>query len=281
MAQEPQDGTELPGLLGKKGVTSLAENVGLKRLPNQRSILVATSPIKSGEVILKGDMGDALEFPLVKSTLETGAKIFLPPEASMHCLFSVLLVLQIMKPKSVSHWQIPEKNYFETSFPILWDERLQASLPEEAKIWLVAQQDRLDMDWDHAKESLEANWPGGGDMSTSPEELFLRAWLYVESRSYQDTRCDTVLSSATPQPDDRQVLFPIIDHLTIDPKGCKVNIEKGSYILETTREYKPGQPIGLLCRNNEIDLLITCGVTTRSLEPPGALDHETLSNNAN
>ncbi|KAF5964567.1 SET domain-containing protein [Fusarium coicis] len=271
MAQEPQDRTDLTSLLGSKGITSWAKN--------------------SGEVILKGDMSDALEFPRVQTTLQTGAKIVLSPTASVHCHFSVLLVLQIINPNGVSNWQIPDYDYFETYFPILWDEGLQASLPEEAKIWLAAQQDRLAMDWDHAKESLEANWPDIEETSTSPQEIFLRAWLYVESRAYKDTRGDTTLvaeslnqqrqlsgdtalSSATPK--DRQVLFPVIDHLTLDPEGCKVHIGKGSYLLETKREYKPGQPIGLLCGNNKNDLLITCGATTQNHEPPEASSNENL-----
>ncbi|EGU86239.1 hypothetical protein FOXB_03244 [Fusarium oxysporum f. sp. conglutinans Fo5176] len=233
MTQEPEDRTEFTNLLRRKNVTSWSENVGLKRLSNQRSILVATSVIK------------------------------------------------MIKDKSVSYWQIPDINYFKTYFPILWDEKLQASLPEEAKVWLAVQQDRLDIDWAHAKESLKANWTDVGKSSTRTWEMFLRAWLYVESRAYKDTRYDTVLSSATLQPDDRQVLFPVIDHLTLDPKGCKVHIDKGSYMFETTREYKPRQPIGLLCGNNEIDLLITCGATTQSLESPEAPSNESLLNNTN
>ncbi|KAK2134230.1 hypothetical protein NOF04DRAFT_1317104 [Fusarium oxysporum II5] len=281
MTQEPDDRTEFTNLLRRKNVTSWSENIGLKRLSNQRSILVATSVIKSGEVILKGDMSDALEFHLVQETLKMGANISLSPEASVHCHFAVLLALQMIKDKSVSYWQIPDINYFKTYFPILWDEKLQASLPEEAKVWLAVQQDRLDIDWAHAKESLKANWTDVGKSSTSTWEIFLRAWLYVESRAYKDTRYDTVLSSATLQPDDRQVLFPVIDHLTLDPKGCKVHIDKGSYMFEATREYKPRQPIGLLCGNNEIDLLITCGATTQSLESPEASSNESLLNNTN
>jgi hypothetical protein len=46
MTQEPEDRTEFTNLLRRKNVTSWSENVGLKRLSNQRSILVATSVIK-------------------------------------------------------------------------------------------------------------------------------------------------------------------------------------------------------------------------------------------
>jgi hypothetical protein len=46
MTEEPEDRVDLTNLLRRKNVTSWAENVGLKRLSNQRSILVATRVIK-------------------------------------------------------------------------------------------------------------------------------------------------------------------------------------------------------------------------------------------
>jgi hypothetical protein len=214
-------------------------------------------------------MSNALDFRQVQETLKEGAKISLSPEASVQCHFAVQLTLQTSTARDYTCWQIPTISYFIKYFPILWSEERQASLSEDAEVWLTEQESRLDVDWAHAKEScqLEADWRDVGKSSTSSREvLFLRSWLYVESRAYKDTREHDVLSSATLHPNDWQVLFPVIDHLSLDPGGCTVHIEGDFYWFEATREYKPDQPIGLLCRNSESDLLITCGATTQSLE---------------
>jgi hypothetical protein len=194
--------------------------------------------------------------------MEQPATGSLPREASIHCRFAVELTLKPIAARDYSCWDIPNIDHYKKCFPILWPEHQKTSLSDDAKIWLEDQESRLEDDWQHAKEicQLKVGWHELDKSSRSPtEDMFLRAWLYVESKAYEDTRKHDGPSPTTPGPTDQQVLFPVVDYLSMDREGCTVHVTDRLYWFTTTREYKTGEAIGLKCGYSTSDLLVTCG----------------------